>query len=76
MPAIARDFLFLPVSVLVRKALNQAIANIGGPADFVRAIDGMSGQKYRTFINNLVKDHPDPRYLEIGSWQDRQQRQL
>jgi hypothetical protein len=28
----------------------------------------MSGQKYRTFINNLVGAHPDPRYLEIGSW--------
>jgi hypothetical protein len=28
----------------------------------------MSGQKYRTFINNLVGSHPDARYLEIGSW--------
>jgi hypothetical protein len=29
----------------------------------------MSGQKYRTFINNFVGSHPDARYLEIGSWQ-------
>jgi hypothetical protein len=70
LPAISLrgDFSSLPVSVLMKKALDQTIANIGGPADFVRAIDGMAGQKYRTFINNLVKDHPDPRYLEIGSY--------
>ena len=70
LPAISLrgDFSSLPESVLMKKALDQAIANIGGPSDFVRAIDGMSGQKYRTFINNLVKDHPDPRYLEIGTY--------
>ena len=28
----------------------------------------MSGQTYRSFINNLVEGHGDPRYLEIGSW--------
>jgi hypothetical protein len=70
LPAISLqgDFSSLPISILMKKALNQAIANIGGPTDLVRAIDGLSGQKYRTFINNLVKYHPDPRYLEIGSY--------
>jgi len=34
----------------------------------VRAIEGMSGQKYRSFINRLVQLTPDPKYLEIGSW--------
>ena len=28
----------------------------------------MSGQRYRSFINSLVASHPDPRYLEIGSF--------
>ena len=28
----------------------------------------MSGQKYRAFINNLVRSCPNPRYLEVGSW--------
>jgi hypothetical protein len=57
------------VSILLKQSLDRTIANIGGPPDFVRAIDGMSGQKYRTFINNFVGSHPDARYLEIGSWQ-------
>jgi hypothetical protein len=34
----------------------------------VLEIDGMSGRKYRQFINNLIRGLPDPRYLEIGSW--------
>lgn len=34
----------------------------------VLAIPGMSGRKYRQFINLLVSLLPTPRYLEIGSW--------
>jgi hypothetical protein len=62
------DFSTIPESVLIKQSLDRALANIGGPPDFVRAIDGMSGQKYRTFINNLVGLTPDARYLEVGSW--------
>ena len=29
---------------------------------------GMSGRKYRRFINSLVNSIPDAAYLEIGSW--------
>jgi hypothetical protein len=29
---------------------------------------GMSGRMYRRFINNLLADLPDARYLEVGSW--------
>jgi hypothetical protein len=63
------DFSTFPASILLKQSLDRAVANIGGPPDFVRAIDGMSGQKYRTFISNFVGSHPDARYLEIGSWQ-------
>jgi hypothetical protein len=66
--SVRGDFSALPAGVLVEDAFTRALANVGGPPDFIRAIDGMSGQKYRTFINNLVGSHPDPRYLEIGSW--------
>ena len=31
------------------------------------AIEGMSGQIYRKFINNLIRVTPDSRYLEVGS---------
>ncbi len=37
------------------------------PAE-IRAIQGMSGQSYRTFINDFVGASPDARYLEVGSW--------
>lgn len=36
--------------------------------DEVRDIEGMSGQRYRAFINHLLGKLPTPRYLEIGSW--------
>jgi hypothetical protein len=35
--------------------------------DEVRQIEGMSGQKYRLLINQLVGSISDARYLEIGS---------
>lgn len=31
-------------------------------------ISGMSGIYYRKFINNLIREIDNPRYLEIGSW--------
>ncbi len=34
----------------------------------IRSIRGMSGQKYRSFVNQLIASIPDARYLEIGSW--------
>jgi Methyltransferase domain len=36
--------------------------------DEVRQIEGMSGQKYRSLINRLVRRISDACYLEIGSW--------
>jgi hypothetical protein len=36
--------------------------------DWVRDMDGMSGKKYRCFINNLVGITDDARYIEIGTW--------
>ena len=62
------DFSSLLESVVLRKALYEAINNIAGPSQYVRQIDGMSGQKYRTLINSLVKRLPYARYLEVGSW--------
>lgn len=32
------------------------------------AVEGMSGARYRRFINTLLRRAPDPSYLEIGSW--------
>ena len=63
------NFSTLPTSLFLKESLSVAIANIGSLPDFVRQIEGMSGQKYRTLINHFVKSHLDARYLEIGSWQ-------
>jgi len=30
--------------------------------------DGLSGKGYRRFLNNLIRNIPDPRYLEVGVW--------
>ena len=70
LPCISHQgsFSALPESILLKNSLDRAVADIGGPPDFIRAIEGMAGQKYRTFINTLVGSHPDARYLEIGSW--------
>jgi hypothetical protein len=66
--SVRGNFSARPESILIKQSLDRALADIGGPPDFIRAIEGMSGQKYRTFINTLVSLTPDARYLEVGSW--------
>jgi hypothetical protein len=57
-------------SRLVKEALNSAILGNGKLTNNdVLALDGMSGNKYRLFINNLIGSMPDARYLEVGVWQ-------
>lgn len=36
--------------------------------DWILEMDGMSGKKYRHFINNLISNIEDSRYLEVGCW--------
>jgi hypothetical protein len=56
-------------AALVRTAFDRALAGEGKISPEVLGIRGMSGKKYRRFINNLLEAIPDPRYLEIGVWQ-------
>ena len=56
------------MSRLVRHALDQALGNVTKLTPEVLAIPGMSGRKYRCFINNLIEQLPGARYLEVGSW--------
>lgn len=46
----------------------SAIALDHALPDQIRYMQGMSGKKYRYLINNLIKNIPDARYLEIGCW--------
>lgn len=56
------------LAVIVRHALEQAIGGVTKLPPEILAMPGMSGRKYRCFINNLVECLPNPKYLEIGSW--------
>jgi len=53
---------------IVRRALERALTGATKLPPEVLAIAGMSGRKYRCFINELIEQLPAPRYLEIGSW--------
>ena len=46
----------------------QALAMNTKLSDEIKFMPGMSGKKYRYFINNFVSQTDNPRYLEIGSW--------
>lgn len=54
---------------MITKAFARALTNDSKLPQSIRNIEGMSGQIYRSFINNLVESYVDARYLEIGSWQ-------
>jgi hypothetical protein len=56
-------------SAKIKAALTRAIVGEGKLSLDALSIDGMSGRKYRIFINNLVESIEDARYLEIGVWQ-------
>lgn len=52
----------------VRLALDRAVAGTSKlPAELL-GMDGMSGRRYRAFINNLIEGLPGARYMEIGTW--------
>ena len=53
---------------LVTEAFARALIGDSKLPQSIRNIEGMSGQIYRSFINNFVERYVDARYLEIGSW--------
>lgn len=53
---------------VVRKAFISALAGKSRIDPTILTIEGMSGVKYRQFINNLVGSLGDTTYLEIGTW--------
>lgn len=56
------------LDALVERSLARALAHDSKLAPEIRSVIGMSGQIYRSFINNLVEGHGDARYFEIGAW--------
>lgn len=56
-----------PEADIISTAWLDALAMNHKLPDWIRYMEGMSGKKYRYFINNLLATIPNPRYLEIGS---------
>jgi hypothetical protein len=54
--------------LLIKTAFESASAQSSSLPITIREIPGMSGQRYRSFINRLVASYPDARYLEVGSF--------
>jgi hypothetical protein len=52
----------------VRSCFEEASNDQGKLTEYVLNIDGMSGKKFRYFLNNLMAKVSNPRYLEVGSW--------
>ncbi|MCO6416758.1 class I SAM-dependent methyltransferase [Siccirubricoccus sp. KC 17139] len=52
----------------VKQVLTEAMQAEIDRSQGIYAIEGMSGGRYRHFINHLVRALPQPRYLEVGSW--------
>jgi hypothetical protein len=52
----------------VKHAFANAWADISNLDPDILSMPGMSGRKYRRFINNLVSGLPEASYLEVGAW--------
>lgn len=52
-------------SSLIEENIIKTQSNI---PEWIIGMNGMSGKRYRHFINNLISDIEDARYLEIGCW--------
>jgi hypothetical protein len=57
-----------PEGQALEAAINVAISGPSKLPDEIRAITGMSGQRYRSLINSLIEKLGHTRYLEVGSW--------
>ncbi|MEL6064173.1 MULTISPECIES: class I SAM-dependent methyltransferase [unclassified Methylobacterium] len=55
-------------ATLVEFAFAKSMALQHRLPNFVLGMRGMSGRKYRSFINNLIALVPNARYFEVGSW--------
>ena len=57
-----------PYVSIVKESLEKCSEYNSQLIPLVLDMHGMSGKKYRHFINNVIASIPDARYLEVGSW--------
>ena len=53
---------------VIKKSIQESLALKGKLPKWIRELEGLSGLKYRYFLNLLIKKIVNPSYLEIGSW--------
>ena len=52
----------------IKEAFGKALNSESEIDPDVLTMVGMSGGKYRHFVNNLIRGLPNPSYLEVGCW--------
>lgn len=57
-----------PYVDVIKKALEKCAEYDSQLTSLVLDMPGMSGKKYRHFINNVISSIDDARYLEVGCW--------
>lgn len=62
------DFAQPGLPSVLRKAFHSANRGATDLPNWVFHIQGMSGRRYRNFINILIRNILSPVYLEVGSW--------
>jgi hypothetical protein len=58
----------MPLADAVKASLDSAMSYQGKISPEILLMEGMSGKKYRYFINNVIEKMQSPRYLEVGAW--------
>lgn len=58
----------LKLSKSIQDSYDKSIKDESKLPDWILNLNGMSGKRYRHFVNNLINSVTDARYLEIGSW--------
>jgi len=62
------DFTKSSYGDILKQSLDHTLAIKHKLPSWIVTMEGMSGRKYRYFINSVVGLTPDARYLEVGSW--------
>ena len=56
------------LTLKIKESIEDSLALITELPEWILNLEGLSGRKYRYFLNTLAKKINNPSYLEIGSW--------
>ena len=56
------------LTIKLKASLEETLSNTRKINKWLLDLEGLSGRKYRSLINNLIPKIEKPSYLEIGSW--------